>query len=534
MALGVILIALNVGIYRLTLHPLANHPGPLLGALTNWYTIYWLLNGQRHLNLYRQHARYGKIVRYSPSRISINSPEASDDLHQVNANAHKGDFYSVAKVIFGADMSNTTVDKKKHAFRRRVNVTALTPAAVRGYGGQVATHVDELMRQMGERASSKQDHEGWGPPEDVSKSFAYCIADIMGCLTFGQSWNAQKNEQYRKIVEGSPLGVTGMMLLGHRQGLVRWNLHKVLFKELVDGIAHLTSTAASWADWREKQSNMAHRDIWAVLLEARDPKTGEPFTREELVSEAITLITAGTDTVITASCATMFYLVHNRAALTRLSREVRDVYPSPKPDGSDSELECPIQFASQELQGITFLFACIDEAMRLSPPLPGILPRTAGYGGIVVDGEFFPEGTTLGIPHYVLQRDSRNFPEPHSFIPERWMDETPEQGSAGESAASIAQQREQLKAGDGLARGYTPFGVGRGSCIGKHLAYQEMSYIIARLIWQFDVRAAPDDRAAGENKDRLDWREDEFRSKDRFVSSQEGPALQLRHRRELR
>ena len=64
---------------------------------------------------------------------------------------------------------------------------ALTPAAVEGYGGEVATHVDELMRQMGERASATAGAGGWGQPENVSKSFAYCIADIMGCLTFGQS-----------------------------------------------------------------------------------------------------------------------------------------------------------------------------------------------------------------------------------------------------------------------------------------------------------------------------------------------------------
>jgi cytochrome P450 len=303
-------------------------------------------------------------------------------------------------------------------------------------------------------------------------------------------------------------------------------MHKVLFKPLVDGVAHLTSTAAAWADWREKQTDLPYRDIWAALLEARDPKTGEPFTREELVSEATTLITAGTDTVITASCATMFYLVHNPAALERLTREIRDAYPNPEKVGS----ECPIQFASKELQDITFLLACIDEAMRLSPPVLSTLPRTAGEGGIVVDGEFFPEGITLGIPHYVLQRDPKTFPEPHSFIPERWTSEQPTQASEKGPMASIARRSEHLKAGDGLARGYTPFGVGRGSCIGKHLAYQEMSYIIARLLWQFDVRVAPEEKARDVDKSGLSWRKGEFRSRDRFVSSQEGPILQLRTR----
>ena len=307
------------------------------------------------------------------------------------------------------------------------------------------------------------------------------------------------------------------------------NLHKILFKPLTDGIAHLTNTAASWADWREKQTDMPHRDIWAALLEARDPTTGNPFTREELISEATTLITAGTDTVITASCATMFYLARNPAALERLTREVREAYP--RSEDTENASECPIEFASKKLQGMTYLFACIDEAMRLSPPILSALPRTVGQGGIVVDGQFFPEGTTLGIPHYSMQRDAANFPEPHSFIPERWMmNEQAEKSAKGEPAASFARRSEHLKAGNGLARGYTPFGVGRGSCIGKHLAYQEISYIIARLLWQFDVRAAMESQAGDEKNSGLGWRQDEFRSKDRFVSSQEGPILQLRPR----
>jgi cytochrome P450 len=220
----------------------------------------------------------------------------------------------------------------------------------------------------------------------------------------------------------------------------------------------------------------------------------------------------------------MFYLVQNPSALQRLSQEIRDVYPLVP----DSASECPIEFASKELQSITFLVACVDEAMRLSPPVASILPRTAGPGGIVVDSEFFPEGTTLGVPHYVLHRDPNTFPEPHSFIPERWMNEDQEQVSAEKPEAGHS---ERLKAGTGLARGYTPFGVGRGSCIGKHLAYQEISYIIARLLWEFDVRSAPVYMATQENGSPLTWREDEFRTKDRFVSSQEGPILQFRHRR---
>lgn len=47
--------------YRLVLHPLAKYPGPLFAASTDWYTVYWIANGGRHLDLHSQHCKYGML-----------------------------------------------------------------------------------------------------------------------------------------------------------------------------------------------------------------------------------------------------------------------------------------------------------------------------------------------------------------------------------------------------------------------------------------------------------------------------------------
>lgn len=43
------------------LHPLAKYPGPLVAALTDWYTVYWIADGGRHLELDKQHKKYGEF-----------------------------------------------------------------------------------------------------------------------------------------------------------------------------------------------------------------------------------------------------------------------------------------------------------------------------------------------------------------------------------------------------------------------------------------------------------------------------------------
>lgn len=111
-------------------------------------------------------------------------------------------------------MSLTTVDHKAHAFRRRVNVSAITPAAIKEFEPQVTPHVDEFIRLMGAGVGTKSDGEkGWGSGHDMSHAVAYCIADIMGSVTFGKTWDVQKDPKYRRYVKDLPNGVAGIHLV---------------------------------------------------------------------------------------------------------------------------------------------------------------------------------------------------------------------------------------------------------------------------------------------------------------------------------
>ena len=105
----------------------------------------------------------------------------------------------------------------------------------------------------------------------------------------------------------------------------------------------------------------------------------------------------------------------------------------------------------------------------MSPPIPSILPREVLPGGISIDGEYIPAGVDVGVPHYAIHHNDKYFPESFSYKPERWL---PGFGFDIPLARST----------------FTPFGVGRTSCVGQYLAYQEMSLILARLVWQFDMR----------------------------------------------
>lgn len=63
--------------------------------------------------------------------------------------------------------------------------------------------------------------------------------------------------------------------------------------------------------------------------------------------------------------ATIFYLVKHPACMDRLRQEL---------DATFSQLD-EIR-SGQQLSSCVYLRACVEEALRMAPPGPGILPRT--------------------------------------------------------------------------------------------------------------------------------------------------------------
>lgn len=354
----------------------------------------------------------------------------------------------------------------------------------------------------------------------------YCVADIMADVVFGEPWNIQRDPRNRRHIEDLPKSTTGLLIVGHMQSVFRLRLHWILFFPFIKNIIHFLLLAKSFATRRAKQTDEERKgqgsDVWSILLASKDSETGRNFTLEQLTSEAGMFITAGTGTTILAVSSTLFYLLRNPRALDRLAEEVRTTFPVLEDCADQStttaELACPIEWGSPELKKMSYLNACIHEAMRLSPGLPGISPRVAGPGGVVIDGTWFPEGTELGVPSWSLNRRAEYFNDPLVYKPERWV--PADQGGEG------------LQVGIGEAAAFMPFGQGRYACLGRHLAMQEVTLILARLIWLFDMRQEPGNNLGGGRGDAKEGREcpDEFQLSDRFTGDGDGPSVQFKFR----
>ncbi|RYP07931.1 hypothetical protein DL764_002202 [Monosporascus ibericus] len=204
-------------------------------------------------------------------------------------------------------------------------------------------------------------------------------------------------------------------------------------------------------------------------------------------------------------CALFFYLAHNRRCYERLANEIRETFTSA------SEIQ-----SGTQLSNCHYLRACIDEALRIAPPVPGTLWRELASDEkdkpLIIDGHLVPPQTQVGANIYTLHHNEKYFPDPYMFRPERWLSsETPE------------SQRNLMR------EAFTPFSIGYRGCAGKAMAYLESSLVVAKSLWYFDFKLAPGQlgEVGGGAPGRTDsrGRRDEYQLYDVIAGEHDGPYL---------
>lgn len=113
-------------------------------------------------------------------------------------------------------------------------------------------------------------------------------------------------------------------------------------------------------DGQDALSEETRKDFYHYLFHARDPKTGRSMQPHELLDVGATFLGAGTDTIAAGMTTIFFYLTQNPRCLRKLQKEVRDEFTT---DIEDIR-------TGPRLASLKYLRACIDEALRITAPIP--------------------------------------------------------------------------------------------------------------------------------------------------------------------
>ncbi|KAM3422487.1 hypothetical protein BST61_g2834 [Cercospora zeina] len=521
-------------IYRIFFHPLAKYPGPLLAKITDLYSTYHALRGDRHLDFYRIHEQYGPIVRFGPNSLSFNSNTALKDIYGFKSNVRKARFYEAFWATKDSFSTHSAISKSIHARKRRVLSHAFSDSAIKSMENHILAHIRQFCQNLSGPSNpsthrttfasvpSSPESKGYGPPINITNQSNYLTFDIMGDLCFGKSFSMLETPHNHFAIDLIASAAHRHLICGTYLPIHTFHLDKLLFPKIASGRSRYMTYSKQQAAERTHQTTadtISRKDFFHHLLNATDPETNQGFSVPELWGESNLLIIAGSDTTSTALAATIFYLVHNPRALSLVTRTIRSTFSAIE----DIHISSP-------LHSLTYLRASIDEAMRLAPSVGGLLPREVLAGGIVIDDERIPAGTVIGVPHYAIQHNEKFFPAAFDFVPERWI-----AGSVWPtSSSSPGQGVEVTSEAVSLAQSaFCPFSVGPRGCIGKGMAYNELMLTLARMMFMYDMRLAPGStlgEGTPETKEYGRHRRAEFQLQDTFTSMKEGPLVQFRPR----
>ncbi|KAF2758397.1 benzoate 4-monooxygenase cytochrome P450 [Pseudovirgaria hyperparasitica] len=521
LTLAALLSILVKAVYNVFFHPLARVPGPILCKLSGLPSFYHAVKGDHHVWLWQLHQVYGTRIRPRPDRVLFNDPAAYNDIYNAKANVQKAPSYR-AYINGNTDVNTTTtIEKAAHTKKRRLLNLAFNEKSLRAAAVFIIKHVDRWNDLLMDR---KTDHDGWTEGIDFADWTDKLVFDIMADLSFGKPFDIKEPGEnslkrmphnlvqymtyiypisripvFDLILWLKPRGLDALLAMTAPPDI------KAYFKFVAESV---NSRIAKQEALREKSEGEQRLDVFHFLYEAIDPETGaRAYKDSELLGEANLLILAGTDTTSITLCGIFFYLTHYPHQYAKLVQEIRETF------GSYHDI-----VQGQRLSECSYLRACIDESLRLTPAAPSELPREVLQGGAKIGDEFYPEGVVVGTADWAQSRDEAIWGDAHVFRPERWLPDA----AAGISEQDVAQLKKQ----------FHPFSQGPYNCVGKNLAMLELMIVVARTLHRYDVRRV-EGATLGEGRPDLGWgRRDrnQFQLRDAFISVRYGPMVQFRSR----
>jgi cytochrome P450 len=164
-----------------------------------------------------------------------------------------------------------------------------------------------------------------------------------------------------------------------------------------------------------------------------------------------------------------YYLCKNPTLKTRIVKELESMFPD-NLGGSK-----PIPFT--KLNKLSLLESAEIECLRMHPPIGYAMPRDTPPEGAVICGLYIPGGVAVGVPAATIGRHPSVYKNPDKWNPERWSDET----------ADLAMMKTC----------FLGFGFGTRQCIGRNVATQFITKMIATLLLRYEIELENPDLVLG-------------------------------------
>ncbi|KAF3012828.1 hypothetical protein E8E14_009139 [Neopestalotiopsis sp. 37M] len=447
---------------------------PLLASISNIPRLLWARSGAAHLKHIDLHQKYGKLVRLGPNSISIgDATEVLQIYGTTGPNFGKSDFYQALQPMIGGQRIHGlfhTQDESLHRAMKRPIAAMYSMSNL----VEFEPHVDTTIKFFLQRVDEMTARVGGGAI-DLGTWLQLFAFDVMGEITFSKRLGFLDEG---RDIEGIMASIWKIFKSACWIGQMPWldllwlknpYINKRLPKKGSPIVAFALDRMRERAGERSDDdtdkakstagpaSRYSSRDFLSQFMEIKASNADIPDWY--LMAWTSSNMLAGSDTTAIMLRAIIYFLLKNPASLHKIQSELETA----KQEGRLSAI-----VTWKESRSLPYLDACVKEAGRLHPAVGLTLERVVPRGGATICGEFFREGTIVGMSPWVVHRDRDVFgPDADDWNPDRWLCEKPQRAA--------------------MERSLLTFGAGHRTCLGKNISYLEIYKLIPTLFARYTL-----------------------------------------------
>ncbi|TFB00394.1 Trichodiene oxygenase [Trichoderma ghanense] len=395
--LSVVSILLLKALHGLATDRLRHIPGPLIARLTPTWYWYIAWKGIECRVIAALHKKYGPVVRIAPNEIDISDGAAVPPVYVDN-----GGFLKVpAYRNFDIDGFPTIFSAVDHA-HRAIRAKAVAPL----FSQQAINNSKPAMQRIINTALSELERRkslAGGAPVDLLDLFRCMAMDVMTEYLVGDCFSSVGSER---------LSATGFVdsfaAAGRFFHLPSWlfSVADYCASSIDKNHVSITRSINTVHSFSAKVVDDSITQGDKATYQGRLLKAG--ISREETIAQVVDIMFAGTDGMARILAVLCWHMAQ-------------------APDKYDLAFKEIVQNPDTDARSLPYLSGAVKEAARLALANPTRLARIVPSGGLKVPGlPAIPAGTSVGIGAYALHLNPEVFPAPCDFLPERWLECTPE------------------------------------------------------------------------------------------------------------
>jgi sterol 14-demethylase len=350
--------------------------------------------------------------------------------------------YPFMTPIFG---EGVVFDAPPERRREMLHNQALRDKFMRGHAATISAEVQRMVAGWGESGTI-----------DLLDWFAELTIYTSSACLIGKRFRDQLDGRFAELYHDLEKGTDAIAYVDPYAPIESFRRRDEARRQLVALVGEIMDRRAA-----EELPADAERDLLDVLMSVREPDGTERFGADVVTGMFISMMFAGHHTTSGTAAWTLIEVLRHPDALAAVNAESEAL-------AAENE-----ELSYQALREMPCLESAIKEALRLHPPL--ILLLRAAKQDLEVEGYRIDAGKLVAASPAVSNRIPEDFPDPDSFVPQRYSEPR-------------SEDRENPWS-------WIPFGAGRHRCVGAAFAMMQLKAIFSVLLrgWEFELELDPDE-----------------------------------------